>query len=335
MARPKSFPSKQRYAVGAQVLVKMPGVVGTVVQVDDVPTVFGEYWHTIRTEHGDRREPGSNLELVPKAKTNLEDGVARSAKPQPKGPDWPTEQTLRVLKQQFEKLQALKGRNCAEADQDETIWQQTTQAALIHGFGEDSHNVSNFNWARHAGIQSMMGISPQQAQLNFEARIQQFEATVLSSIAELEASMPEAEIKGAYDAGDEYAFYRDLKDIMAQAKIEIFIVDNYLNTEFFDLYVAVVKPGVTLRIMTDQMKGNLGAVAKKYAGSHSIELRSSPDVHDRHIFVDDRGWSVGQSIKDAAKRKPTYMVELSFGLIPVIRKIYEDIWAKAAVVVKS
>jgi hypothetical protein len=51
--------------------------------------------------------------------------------------------------------------------------------------------------------------------------------------------------------------------------------------------------------------------------------------------VDDRGWSVGQSIKDAAKRKPTYMVELSFGLIPAIRKIYEDIWAKAAVVVKS
>lgn len=239
-----------------------------------------------------------------------------------------------MLKQQLEKLQRLKGRNCAEADKEETIWQQTTQAALIRGFGENSHNVGNFNWARDAGIHSMMGISPHQAQLNFEARIEQFEATVLASIAELEASMPEAEIKGAYDAGDEYAFYRDLKDIMVQAKTEIFIVDNYLNTEFFDLYVAVVKPGISLRIMTNQLKGNLEAVAKKYAASHSIELRSSPDVHDRHIFVDNRGWSVGQSIKDAAKKKPTYMVELSAGLVPVIRKIYEDIWAKAAVVVK-
>lgn len=160
------------------------------------------------------------------------------------------------------------------------------------------------------------------------------DATVLASIAELEASMPEAEIKGAYDAGDEYAFYRDLKDIMVQAKTELFIVDNYLNTEFFELYVAAVKPGITLRIMTDQLKGNLEAVAKKYAASHTIELRSSPDVHDRHIFVDNRGWSVGQSIKDAAKKKPTYMVELSVGLVPVIRKIYDEIWVKAAVVVK-
>lgn len=75
--------TRQRFAVGAQVLVKTPGVVGTVVQVDEEPTVLWEYWHTIRTEHGDRREPGSNLELVPKTKTNVEDGVARSAKSQP------------------------------------------------------------------------------------------------------------------------------------------------------------------------------------------------------------------------------------------------------------
>ena len=212
---------------------------------------------------------------------------------------------------------------------------QVTQAALIHGFGEGSHNVSNFYMSRAAGVHSMMGISEHQQQLNYNERIEQLEATVLGSIAELEASMPEAELRGAYDAGDEYAFYKDLKDIMAQAKAEIFIVDNYLNTEFFELYVAVVKPGINLRIMTDQLKGNLEAVAKKYAGSHGIELRSSPDVHDRHIFVDNRGWSVGQSIKDAAKKKPTYMVELSGGLVPVIRKIYEGIWGKAAVVVKN
>ncbi len=147
--------------------------------------------------------------------------------------------------------------------------------------------------------------------------------------------MPEAAVRGAYDAGDEYAFYQDLRDIMAKANSDIFIVDNYLNTEFFDLYVATVKAGVTLRIMTDQVRGNLGAVAQKYANSYPIELRSSPDVHDRHIFVDNRCWAVGQSIKDAAKKKPTYMVELSAALVPAMRNIYEDIWGKAAIVVKS
>jgi len=70
-------------------------------------------------------------------------------------------------------------------------------------------------------------------------------------------------------------------------------------------------------------------------GSHNLELRSSQDVHDRHIFVDDRCWTVGQSIKDAAKKKPTYMVGLSANLVPMMRSIYEGLWSKATVVVKS
>jgi len=261
--------------------------------------------------------------------------MPRGGRPQPRGPDWPQERTLRVLKQQLEGLQGFKGKNHRAMENDEEAWSQTTEGAMVHGFGEDSHNVSHFHMARWAGTHSMMGISDYQQQVNYDKRIEKFEANLRGSIAELEASMSETAIKGAYDAGDEYAFYKDLKDIMAQAKADIFIVDNYLDTEFFELYVAVVKPGITLRIMTNQLKGNLEAVAKKYATSHTIELRSSPHVHDRHVFVDDRGWSVGQSIKDAARKKPTYMVELSAGLVPTIRRIYEDIWTKATVVVKS
>lgn len=261
--------------------------------------------------------------------------MPRGAKIPPKGPDWPQERTLRVLRQQLEELRTFKGKNHREAEQAEEVWVQTTEAAMIHGFGEDSHNLGHFHMARWAGTHSMMGTSDCQQQVNYDKRIDKFEANLRGSIAELEASMPEAELRGAYDAGDEYAFYQDLRDIMAQAKGDIFIVDNYLNTEFFDLYAATVKAGVTLRIMTDQVRGNLGVVAKKYANSYPIELRSSLDVHDRHIFVDDRCWAVGQSIKDAAKKKPTYMVELSAALVPTMRKIYEDLWNKAVVVVRS
>jgi hypothetical protein len=261
--------------------------------------------------------------------------VARGAKVQPKGPDWQPEQTLRVLKQQLEKLQAFKGKNHMEMSNEEDVWQQVTQAALTHGFGENSDNIGHFHSARWAGSHNIGGISDYQQQLNYDQRIEKFEANLLSSIAEVEMSMPEAEVRGAYDAGDEYAFYKDLKDIMVKANADIFVVDNYLNTDFFELYAAAVRPGISFRILTDAMKGNLEAVAKKYAASHSIELRTGPAVHDRHIFVDNRCWTVGQSIKDAAKKKPTYMVELSANLVPIMRKIYEDLWAKAAVVVKS
>jgi hypothetical protein len=50
----------------------MPSITAVVTQLDDEPTVFGEYWHTVRTERGERRQPGWNLELIPTPKTNTE-----------------------------------------------------------------------------------------------------------------------------------------------------------------------------------------------------------------------------------------------------------------------
>jgi hypothetical protein len=62
--------ARKRFEVGASVRVKMPGVDGMVTEVDDEPTALGEYWHTLQTKHGDRREPGCNLELAPKHPMN-------------------------------------------------------------------------------------------------------------------------------------------------------------------------------------------------------------------------------------------------------------------------
>jgi len=59
---------QKRFAVDAEVRVTNPGINATVTQVDEEPTVLGEYWHTVKTEHGERREPGCNIELVPKPK---------------------------------------------------------------------------------------------------------------------------------------------------------------------------------------------------------------------------------------------------------------------------
>ena len=63
---------KKRFAVGAEVRVKMPGLNGTITRSDPSPTAMGEYWHTVRTEHGERKEPGSNLELIPLPVTNAQ-----------------------------------------------------------------------------------------------------------------------------------------------------------------------------------------------------------------------------------------------------------------------
>jgi hypothetical protein len=108
---------------------------------------------------------------------------------QPKGPDWSPEKTLPLLKEQLLALDQFKGKRFQEVDRAENEWEEFTRSVIIHGFGDDSQNLSNFYGARSAGIHSMMGISDQQRQLNFQERISRYESTLKSSIRELEATI--------------------------------------------------------------------------------------------------------------------------------------------------
>jgi hypothetical protein len=122
--------------------------------------------------------------------------------------------------------------------------------------------------------------------------------------------------------------------IVETAANSLFIIDNYLDAQLFDLYVEKVGAAVDIRILTDQLRGAVQTVALKFSKRGRFELRTSGGAtHDRHVFLDDRGWVIGQSIKDAALKKPTYIVEL--GDPTALRNIYEQIWLGATSVVKS
>lgn len=86
-------------------------------------------------------------------------------------------------------------------------------------------------------------------------------------------------------------------------------------------------------MLSNKIGANIEAVAKMYAKSRPLELRSSADAHDRVVFIDERGWVVGQSIKDAARKKPTYLVELDGPALGALRDSHNRIWAAASVVV--
>lgn len=113
---------------------------------------------------------------------------------------------------------------------------------------------------------------------------------------------------------------------------DIFIVDAYLDEKVFNLYVDKVPGSATVRILTYKIGANVETVATMYAKSRPLELRSSADVHDRVLFVDQRGWVIGQSIKDAAAKKPTYLIELNEPSLTANREIHNRIWAAARIV---
>lgn len=245
--------------------------------------------------------------------------------------DLPPEKAHALLTVQLEKLQAFRGRNYQEAEAEEEEWSQLTEKIIIRSFGSDSPNHDNFLMALHAGEHYMRlpgGPIPHGLyQQNFESRQKACLAALRSSIAELAIDLPDAGIKGTYDAGEQYEYYRDVTACLKLAQKEILIVDPYLSRELFEVYADAITRGIVFRLLSSNVPADVLTVAKKYATGGNLDFRTSKSFHDRVMFVDNRVWVSGQSIKDAASKKPTYIVELDE---PSMRQIYEQIWSSAS-----
>jgi hypothetical protein len=142
--------------------------------------------------------------------------------------------------------------------------------------------------------------------------------------------LPDTGIKGVYEPGEEYEFYRDAKACLALAQREIFVIDPYLNAEIFDVYASAIPRTVYFRLLSANVPADVKALAQKYASGGNLAFRESLSIHDRVIFADNRVWLSGQSIKDAAKKKPTYIVEHDEALM---RPVYEGIWQAASPII--
>jgi hypothetical protein len=258
--------------------------------------------------------------------------MARKAVAQ-KPPTVAPDRALRALTQQLDGLQKLKNRSYQEADAEETEWTHLTQSIIEAAFGDPSSSLERFYAANSAGGFVLGGTRPQERQINFESRVKEYDALLRSLIGVLRLQLPEDKINATYASGEQYDFYRDLSVLMATAIREVFIVDAYLNEDVFNLYVDKVPAPAKVRVLSNKIGANVEAVARMYAKNRPLELRSSPAIHDRAIFFDDRGCIIGQSIKDAAGKKPTYLIELDEPALTAIRASHDAIWSAAKVVV--
>jgi hypothetical protein len=148
------------------------------------------------------------------------------------------------------------------------------------------------------------------------------------AIADLEINVPDKE-QVAFAAGEVYDFFRELNKVIESAETSLFIVDPYLDHTVFDHYLNSRKPDVTVRLLLNKNAASVKAAAEKYTAQHGdiLEVRKTTKIHDRVIFVDGYVcWVVGQSLKDAAKAKPTYLSPLSPDIVTEKLTGYEEIW---------
>lgn len=128
-----------------------------------------------------------------------------------------------------------------------------------------------------------------------------------------------------YDSNAQYDIYKNLKNIVKEARKEVFIVDGYPDESIYDLYVDVIPESIPIRILTKKYSSKFVSVGKLLSKKRSLEIREDDKVHDRYIFVDDKCWMLGASIKDAGIR-PTVLAPIKDKdeLYKIWKSIFDD-----------
>jgi len=156
--------------------------------------------------------------------------------------------------------------------------------------------------------------------------------TIHRVIADLELRVPN-NTSTVFGAGEVYDMFRALNEVTSSAERSIFVVDPYLDDSVFHHYLSSRRSGVKVRLLLSKNTDQLKVAAEKYNLQHGdvVELRRTKAVHDRVIFLDDYVcWVLGQSLKDAAKAKPTYLAPLAPDVVSDKLQVYNEIWDGAS-----
>jgi len=170
----------------------------------------------------------------------------------------------------------------------------------------------------------------------FQAHVGTIQVTIYEAIADLKLRVQQRP-GGAFAANAVYDYFRLLKDTIGLAISDVFIVDPYLSDDIFT-YLSVAGPGATIRLMmkpkqqlTSQVQAGRQHFQQQY--NRQVEVRQTNDIHDRLVFVNKQTcYLSGASIKDAAKKAPTYLAPLSADLVQDKLAVYEAIWASATAI---
>jgi hypothetical protein len=140
--------------------------------------------------------------------------------------------------------------------------------------------------------------------------------------------------EGVFFAGQYFDAIQRVKDILAQAKHSIVIIDGYINDDVLNLLSAKSK-GVAVNILTKQVSAALkiaaGAFNKQYG---SLSIRTSSAFHDRFVITDDTDfYHFGASIKDLGNRGFMFSLIEEPTVIAALKGQWNQEWAGALVVV--
>ncbi|MCX6717737.1 MAG: NYN domain-containing protein [Candidatus Taylorbacteria bacterium] len=105
--------------------------------------------------------------------------------------------------------------------------------------------------------------------------------------------------------GSSFDTYIRLKKLLTSATRRIIIIDNYVDDQIL-LTIQALKKGLEIIIITDFKKTKPAdffvQVKKLKEDGYLIDVLNNISEHDRYIFIDEKCWHSGHSLKDLGKK---------------------------------
>lgn len=213
-----------------------------------------------------------------------------------------------------------------------TTWQRKCESALAEAFGSAHENLPEF---RGRFVDSYWGPGSSEAdeRQRFLKRVEDSVAVLQGAVANLRWMLPDS-AQIFLPAGSEHDAYVEIREIIRRVTREILIVDTYVDQTLWNL-LTNVGVGVSIRILTENMKGDFALEGKRFVSQHGrkVDVRVTPSYHDRFIVVDGQErWHLGASIKDAGKKGFMMSQLLQPTILSLVKTDIESEWSKSRVV---
>ena len=148
-----------------------------------------------------------------------------------------------------------------------------------------------------------------------QARIDQLEQRMDKKIIEHEQRISDNErqielfvrkalppVEGVFCDGQIFDAYVFVSKLIKSAKTRIVLIDNYVDESVLDM-VSKKENQVSLTIMTNNVTRAFRQDLERFDSQYGpIEVKTTSNVHDRFLVIDDTVYHIGASLKDLGKK---------------------------------
>jgi hypothetical protein len=126
-----------------------------------------------------------------------------------------------------------------------------------------------------------------------------------------------------------HSFDKYLRKIFAAARTEVLIADAYVDETIFDTVLDVIPRTVPIKLLYRRAQGTFVAKAARFSKQWTqFSSKKYKHLHDRFMVIDNGGYVLGPSIKDAASDSPALVVDLDLKEKQLLRNFFNELWQK-------